>query len=155
MPCRVYCWSAHYTSQDTINYTTRNVVWREAIIKTLITVHQGTHLIHILPWWTVIKALLSHGTTMHNNEGPCIHNATNGHKHARANKHLAITWRPLPWRWSKVVQQRAKSQVCNKLKHWGQLLTYDFAACYKMFGKTKHLLPGLLMDSADYHPPKE
>ena len=34
-------------------------------------------------------------------------------------------------------------------------LSYDFAPCCKMFGITKQLLPGLLVDSADYHPSKE
>ena len=35
------------------------------------------------------------------------------------------------------------------------VLSYDFAPCCKMFGITKQLLPGLLVDSADYHPLKE
>ena len=34
-------------------------------------------------------------------------------------------------------------------------LSYDFAPCCTMFGITKQLLPGLLVDSADYHPSKE
>ena len=33
--------------------------------------------------------------------------------------------------------------------------SYDFAACYKLFGTTTQLLPGLLVDSADVHPSKE
>ena len=53
------------------------------------------------------------------------------------------------------MQQRAKSQVGNELKHWDQLLSYDFAACYKMFGITKLLMPGVLVDSAEYHPSKK
>ena len=34
-------------------------------------------------------------------------------------------------------------------------MSYDFAACYKMFGITKQLFSGLLVDSADYHPEEE
>ena len=35
------------------------------------------------------------------------------------------------------------------------VLSYDFTPCCKMFGITKQLLPGLSVDSADYHPSKE
>ena len=35
------------------------------------------------------------------------------------------------------------------------VLSYDFAPCCKMFGITNQLLPGVLVDSADYHPSKE
>ena len=39
--------------------------------------------------------------------------------------------------------------------HFVIVLSYDYAPCCKMFGITKQLLPGLLVDSADYHPSKE
>ena len=35
------------------------------------------------------------------------------------------------------------------------VLSFDFAACYKMFGITTQLLPGLLVDSVDFHLSKE
>ena len=43
----------------------------------------------------------------------------------------------------------------NKILKSALALSYDFVPCCKMFGITKQLLPGLLVDSADYHPSKE
>ena len=45
--------------------------------------------------------------------------------------------------------------VIIKILKSALVLSYDFAPCCKMFGITKQLLPGLLVDSADYHPSKE
>ena len=45
--------------------------------------------------------------------------------------------------------------VIIKILKSALVLSYDFAPCCKMFGITKQLLPGLLVDSADYHPEKE
>ena len=44
-----YCGCAYHISQDTINQITRNVSFREAIIKTLITVHEGSMCIKCAP----------------------------------------------------------------------------------------------------------
>ena len=45
--------------------------------------------------------------------------------------------------------------IIIKIMKSALVLYYDFAPCCKMFGITKQLLPGLLVDSADYHPSKE
>ena len=45
--------------------------------------------------------------------------------------------------------------VIIKILKSALVLSYDFAPCCKMFGITKQLLTGLLVDSADYHPSKE
>ena len=45
-----YCGCAYHISQDTINQITRNVSFREAIIKTLITVHEGSMCIKCAPF---------------------------------------------------------------------------------------------------------
>ena len=44
-----YCGCAYHISQATINQITRNVSFREAIIKTLITVHEGSMCIKCAP----------------------------------------------------------------------------------------------------------
>ena len=77
---------------------------------------------------------------------------TTGIKRSRASKVNNVMFTMIIF--NRIEEHKSSWQGVNTLR-LALVFSYDFVACYKVFGITRQLLPVLLKDKADYHPGKE